>query len=151
MIRFPVGDLLDEQACCDFLLRHLHPQGLRCRNGHPLPANAAPHDRHRAPILDYRCKTCGNVFNLFTGTPWQKTYYSCSQIVQILRGFAQGTPTLHLARELGIHRGTLLERRHRMQAALQNARPAPPKFEGVVEADEMYENAGEKGYASSRS
>ena len=148
---FPIDHLLDQQACYDFLVRHLHPQGLRCHNGHPLPAQAAPHDRHRVPILDYRCKSCGNVFNVFTGTAWQKTHYTCSQIVQILRGFAQGIPTLHLATELGIHRPTLLYRRHRMQAALLEARPHPPMFAGVVEADEMYQNAGEKRDAASRS
>lgn len=151
MIAFPIGNLLDEQACYEFLLRHLHPEGLRCPKGHTLMAGAAPHDRHRAPILDYRCKTCGSVFNLFTRTWWQKTSYRCSQIVQILQGFAQGTPTLHLARELGIDRGTLLDRRHRMQGALQNARPEPSTFGGVVEADEMYENAGEKRDAASES
>jgi transposase-like protein len=151
VITFPINDLLDEQACYQFLLKHLHPEGLRCPEGHPLAPNAAPHDRHRAPIFDYRCRTCGRVFNLFTGTPWQKTHYRCSQIVFILRGFGQGTPTLHLARELGIDRGTLLERRHRMQGLLEHARGKPPTFDGVVEADEMYQNAGEKRDAASRS
>ena len=151
MIAFPIGDLLDEQACYDFLLKHLHPEGLRCPKGHALPAGAFPHDRHRPPIFDYQCKTCGSVFNLFTRTEWQKTHYTCSQIIQILRGFAQGTPTLHLAREIGIDRVTLLARRHRMQRMVENSQPQPPSFEGVIEADEMYQNAGEKRDAASRS
>jgi transposase-like protein len=71
MIAFPLDDLLDEQACCDFLLKHLHPEGMRCAKGHALPANAFPHDRHRPPIFDYRCKTCGSVFNIFTRTQWR--------------------------------------------------------------------------------
>jgi transposase-like protein len=116
MLHFPLNDLLDEQACYDFLLHVLHPDGLRCPQGHPLPAAQAAHDRHRAPILDYRCRICGAVFNLFTGTIWTKTHYRCSTIVQILRGIAQGVPTKHLAAELGIDRGQLLERRHRIQA-----------------------------------
>ena len=115
MLQFPLDALLDEQACYDFLLRTLHPDGLHCPNGHALPHDQAPHDRHRAPIMDYRCRTCGAVFNLFTGTVWTKTHYRCSTIVQILRGMAQGVPTKHLAAELGIDRGQLLERRHRMQ------------------------------------
>jgi transposase-like protein len=118
MLRFPIGDLLDERACHDFLLRRLHPTGLACPQGHRLPPDQAPHDRHRAPIGDYRCRACGAVFNLFTGTIWSKSHYPCSTIVLILRGIAQGTPTAHLAAELGIDRGHLLERRHAIQALL---------------------------------
>src|SRR5919202_1090157 len=78
--------------------------------------SAAPMvEHHRAPIVDYRWRTGGAVCNLFTGTTWTKTHDRCSTIVQILRGIAQGGPTNHLAAELGIDRGQLLERRHRMQ------------------------------------
>ena len=116
MLQFPLDDLLDEQACYDFLLRVLHPDGLRCPQGHALPTDQAAHDRHRAPILDYRCRSCGAVFNLFTGTIWAKRHYRCTTIVQILRGIAQGVPTKHLAAELRIDRGHRLARRHRIQA-----------------------------------
>jgi transposase-like protein len=119
MLQFPLDDLLDEQACYTFLLRVLHPDGLHCPHGHALPTDQAGHDRHRAPILDYRCRTCGAVFNLFTGTIWAKSRYRCSTIVQILRGIAQGVPTKHLAEELGIDRGHLLERRHRIQGLVE--------------------------------
>jgi hypothetical protein len=54
MIRFPVSDLLNPQECYDYLLRVLHPNGLKCRAGHPLPSEQAPHDRQRAPLVDYR-------------------------------------------------------------------------------------------------
>jgi transposase-like protein len=97
----------------------LHPDGLHCPSGHPLPNQQASHDRHRAPILDYRCRSCGAVFNLFTGTVWSKSRYSSSTIVQILRGIAQGVPTKHLAEELGIDRGQLGDRRHQIQALLE--------------------------------
>jgi transposase-like protein len=118
VLQFPLDELLDEQACYDFLLQTLHPDGLHCPSGHPLPCGQAPHDRHRAPILDFRCRTCGAVFNLFTGTVWAKSRYRCSTIVQILRGIAQGVPTKHLAEELKIDRGHLVERRHQIQALL---------------------------------
>ena len=118
MLQFPLDELLDEQACYAFLLRVLHPDGLHCPHGHALPLDQAPHARHRAPILDYRCRTCGAVFNVFTGTIWSKTRYRCTTIVQILRGIAQGVPTKHLAAELGINRTHLLERRHQIQALL---------------------------------
>jgi transposase-like protein len=126
MIQFPLNTLLDEQACYDFLLQILHPSGLACPYSHPLPLEQAPHDRHRAPIMDYRCRSCGAVFNLFTNTLFSKTRYRCSTIVLLLRGIAQGTPTKHLADELGIDRGHLLSRRHAIQAVLAR-RLSPPR------------------------
>jgi transposase-like protein len=68
MLIFPIQPLLDEQACYDWLLHTLHPDGLCCPNRHPLPQGQKPHDRHRAPVMDYRCHTCGAVYNLFTDT-----------------------------------------------------------------------------------
>ena len=126
MMQFPLDTLLDEQACYDFLLHVLHPDGLACRLGHRLPPEQAPHDRHRAPIMDYRCRTCGAVFNLFTHSLFSKTRYRCSTLVLLLRGIAQGTPTKHLAEELGIDRGHLLSRRHAIQAVLAG-RLSPPR------------------------
>ena len=126
MMQFPLNTLLDEQACYDFLLHVLHPGGLACPHGHRLPPEQAPHDRHRAPIMDYRCRMCGAVFNLFTNTLFSKTRYRCSTLVLILRGIAQGTPTKHLAAELDIDRGHLLSRRHAIQAVLAR-RLSPPQ------------------------
>ncbi len=116
MMQFPLTELFDEQKCYDFLLQTLHPTGLHCPHGHVLPANQAPHDRHRVPIVDYRCRTCGAVFNVFSGTIWSKSRYRCSTIVQILRGIVQGVPTQHLAAELKLDRSHLVKRRHQMQA-----------------------------------
>src|SRR5215216_4113473 len=108
----------DEQACYDFLLRLLHPDGLQCPRGHPLAADQAPDRRRRPLIPDYRCRQCGAVVKLFTSTICWKTCYRCSTIVQILRRIAQAIPTLHLADELGINRSDLLSRRHEIQALL---------------------------------
>jgi transposase-like protein len=126
MIAFPIQSLMDEQACYDYLLSVLHPDGLRCPQGHRLPVDQGSHDRHRAPIVDYRCKTCGTVFNVFTDTLWSKTRYSCATIVLILRGVAQGVPTAHLARELGVDRAHLLEYRHEIQELIEQRFPPNP-------------------------
>jgi transposase len=147
MMQFPISDLMDEQACHDFLMRVLHPNGLMCPCGHKLPPTQAPHDRHRAPIMDYRCRECGAVYNLFTGTLWSKSRMSCSMIVLIMRGIAQGVPTKHLAAELGIDRCHLGDRRHKIQDLLAD-QLSPLGFlpDEVVEVDELYQNAGEKGH-----
>ena len=119
MLIFPIHELMDEQKCYDYLLQVLHPDGLKCPRGHPLPAEQQPHDRHRAPIMDYRCRECGAVFNLFTDTIWSGSRYNCVQIVLILRGIAHGVPSEHLAHELGIDRSHLLERRHEIQQLIE--------------------------------
>jgi transposase-like protein len=145
MIRFPISDLLNPQECYDYLLCVLHPNGLQCGAGHPLPLDQAPHDRTRAPLVDYRCRVCGNVFNLFTDTVWQGTHYDCVTIVLVMRGFVQGSPTLQLADELALDYGTLLARRHQIQQFSLEHLPTTPLPDAVTEADEMFQNAGEKG------
>jgi|SRR5579862_7350705 len=118
MLIFPLDGLLDEPACYDWLSAILHPDGLSCPNGHRLPDAQRPHDRHRAPVMDYRCRDCGAVYNLFTGTVLKGIRWPCSTVILMLRGFAQGTPTQHLAQELGVDRIQLLEWRHRVQTLL---------------------------------
>lgn len=146
---FPIVDLMDEDACYARLLDLLHPDGLACprcggRDGLKV------HRRHRAPVLDYRCTACGRVFNAFTGTAFHKTHRRPSEIMLILRGIAQGETTARLARELRRHRQHLLKLRHRLQdLALKAADPLPLDDE-AVEADEMYQNAGEKRCAAHR-
>jgi transposase-like protein len=145
MMRYPITDLLDEQDCYAYLLRVLHPHGLRCPAQHLGPATQAPHDSSGAPVVDYRCSVCGAVFNVFTHTVWSGTHYDCVIIVLLLRGFAQGTPTLQLAEELKLDYGTLLERRHRLQAWALERAPTTPVSDLETEGDEMFQNAGEKG------
>ena len=146
MIQFPLDDFLDEQKCYDFLKKLLHPEGLECPCGCKLPGEQAPHkSQKRAVVLNYRCRFCGQVFNIFTDTLWSGSSYQCSQMVLLLRGFSQGIPTLHLAQELGLDYKTLLERRHQLQGNALDNRIQEPLIDEVVEADEMFQNAGEKG------
>jgi len=141
---FPLTDLMDQGACYQKLVALLHPGGLTC----PTCKQAdrlTVHRRDRAPVLDYRCRRCGRVFNAFTGTPLQGTHRTPAEIVLILRGVAQGAPTARLARELGCDRKHLLALRHRLQECARRWLDRNPLGDDVVEADEMYQNAGEKG------
>jgi transposase-like protein len=140
---FPIQDLMDEQACYDRLLQALHPDGLACpRCG--ARDHLGIHRRHRAPLIDYQCAGCARVFNCFTETTLHGTHRSCSQLVLILRGVAQGVSTSQLARELGCDRGKLLALRHRLQERAADALDRTALVNRVVECDEMYQNAGEK-------
>lgn len=141
---FPILDLMDAAACHQFLLDTLHPGGLRCPTCRRDDALSV-HDRHRPPVLDYRCRRCHAVFNAYTGTPLQKTHRTPAQLVLILRGIWQGTPTAQLARELGCDRKHLLELRHRLQGLAASAAANTGPVAGPhTEADEMFQNAGGK-------
>ena len=142
---FPIIDLMDEAACYQKLLDLLHPDGLvcpRCKAGRD--RYNVHHRRDDSPVVDYRCRDCRRVFNLFTGTPWQGTHRTPARILLILRGFAQGAPTAALARELKASRPHLLELRHAVQARAAAAAERAPLTGDAVEADEMFQNAGEK-------
>jgi hypothetical protein len=62
----------------------------------------------------------------------------------ILHGIAKGIPTAQMARELGCDRKELLTLRHRLQERARIGLDRNPLDDAVVEADEMYQNAGEK-------
>jgi transposase-like protein len=146
---FPIIDLLDEDACYAKLVQWLHPDGLACpRCG--ARQGLQVHRRQRAPVLDYRCGHCRRVFNAFTGTALHGTRRRPAELVLIVRGIAQGVPTAQLARELGRDRSQLLDLRHRWQEAAHAGRHRMPLDDTTLEADEMYQNAGEKRSAAPR-
>jgi transposase-like protein len=141
---FPLTDLLDEDACYERLLAALHPDGLQCPHCRATDRPGV-HRCHRDPVLDYQCGRCGCVFNAFTGTALQGTHRPCAQLLLILRGIAQGVSTARLARELGCDRKHLLRLRHRLQDLAERAGGRQlPLTDDHTEADEMYQNAGEK-------
>jgi transposase-like protein len=145
MISFPIDQLMDEEKAYQYLKETLHPEGLHCPNGHALPKGQAPHTREREPIVNYRCRTCGAVFNIFSDTLLNGIRYDCVTIVLMLRGFLKGQTTQEMAQELDCDYGNLLKWRHRLQEAAWELRPGQPLEDQVVEVDESYPNAGEKG------
>jgi transposase-like protein len=146
---FPIAELMDEGACYAKLVRWLHPEGLVCPRCHRAD-RLRVHRSHRAPVRDYRCGHCRRVFNAFTGTALHGTRRRPSELVLIIRGFAQGVPTAQLARELDCDRSELLELRHRLHDLAFRNRDRMPLDDAVLEADEAYQNAGEKGRAAPR-
>ena len=103
------------------------------------------HRRGRAPVLDFRRGHCHRVFNAFTGTSLHGAKRRPAGLVLILRGSAQGVPTARLARELRCDRSESLKSRHRVQDAASPGRDRTPLGDASTEADEAYQNAGEKG------
>ena len=146
---FPLKDYMDEDACYRKLVELLHPKGLACpRCGQQ--KRLGIHNRHREPVLDYRCGDCGRVFNAWTGTVLQGTHRRPREILLILHGVATGEPTARMARELNRDRKHLLDLRHRLQEHARRWLDRNPLGDAVVEADEMYQNAGEKRHPARR-
>jgi transposase-like protein len=146
---FPITDLMDEDACYATLVDWLHPDGFACPRCHQ-GDRMAVHRRRRPPVLDYRCGHCKRVFNAFTGTALHGVKRGPVELVLIVRGIAQGVPTAQLARELGCDRSELLNLRHRLQDLAFRNRDRMPLDDEVLEADEAYQNAGEKRRAAQR-
>lgn len=122
---------LTEQHCYEHLIEILHEEsGLACPQGHRLPDSQAPHDRRRFPVNDFRCRQCGGVFNIFSGTLWCGTRYPCSTILAILQGIKEGISTSRLAREVRISRPHLQERRREVEEFLKNLTD-PHRFLGL--------------------
>jgi transposase-like protein len=141
---FPIDDLMDEDKCYHFLLDLFHPMGLLCPRCHT-QEGLRIHHSYREPVFNYRCSQCKCVSNAWTGTIFKGTHWRPSQMVLILRGFTQGVPTAQLARELSCSRRHLLDLRHRFQDQAKSNLDRKPLEDAEVEADEMYQNAGEKG------
>jgi transposase-like protein len=147
MIDFPITDLLDDSICMPWLERHLHPAGLKC----PRCASTARRlFRDQGHFPAYRCRSCDGYYTLLTGTVFEKTRQRPATLVLLLRGIAKGEPTARLARELGLSRKQLHTLRQRIQGNLNATAPTEAMAGTVFEADELYQNVGEKQHAPSR-
>lgn len=147
MIDFPIAELLDDSVSLMWLERHLHPDGLHCpRCG----STARRLFRAQGHFPAYRCRTCDGYYTLLTGTVFEKTRQRPATLVLLLRGVAKGEPTARLARELGLSRKQLHTLRQRIQTNVNATAPTDMMMGTAFEADELYQNAGEKKHAASR-
>lgn len=148
MIDFPIGELLDESICLIWLERYLHAEGFACPR---CSCTERRLFRAQGHFPAYRCRACDGYYTLLTGTVFAKTRQRPATLVLLLRGIAKGEPTARLARELGVSRKQLQTLRQRIQANLNATAPTGVMPGTAFEADELYQNAGEKKYAPSRS
>ncbi len=148
MIDFPIADLFDDSLCLIWLERHLHPDGFVC----PQCGSA---NRRRFRTQDYydayRCRACAKYYTLLSGTAFEGSRQQPAALVLLLRGIAKGESTARLARELHLSRQTVHTLRQRLQTNLNDTAPTGPMEGQTFEVDEVYQNAGEKKYAASRS
>jgi transposase-like protein len=147
MIDFPMTDLLDEAACVAWLEQHLHPSGLVCPRCQSSDRRLF---RHHPFFPTYRCRDCQRTYTLLTGSVFAKTHQRPATIVMLLRGIAKGESTARLSRELDLDRKRLGELRQQIQTNLYDTQPGELMSGTAFEADELYQNAGEKKYVPSR-
>lgn len=147
MIDFPITDMLEDAACVAWLEQYLHPTGLVCPRCHGTERRLF---RRHAFFPTYRCRACQRTYTLLTDTVFEKTRQPPARIVLLLRGIAKGESTARLSRELEIGRKRLGELRQQIQTNLYDTLPGEVMTGTAFEADELYQNAGEKKYAASR-
>jgi transposase-like protein len=148
MIDFPIDELLDDRICTRWLERYLHPDGLVCPHcGH----SERRLFRAQGHFPAYRCRACDGYYTLLTATVFAKTRQRPATLVLLLRGIAKGEPTARLARELGLSRKQLHTLRQRIQANINDTAPTAMMVGTAFEADELYQNAGEKKHTAPRS
>ena len=145
MIDFPIDELLDDCTCRLWLERHLHPDGLQCPHCRGTERRLF---REQGYFPAYRCRACHGYYTLLTGTVFEKTRQRPATLVLLRRGIAKGESTARLARELGLSRQQLHTLRQRIQARLNASAPTDLMRGTAFEADELYQNAGEKKHAS---
>ena len=142
---FPILNLIDNDVATAWLVNHFHPDGLKCPHCDSSVDQARSFRQTTASQLTvYRCRVCDGVYNLYSSTVFQQKQFTPAQVVLLLRGVYQGTPTAQLAREIGLSYPTVLSMRHALQAHAQAIQPDLPLADEQTETDEMFQNAGEK-------
>lgn len=132
---------MDETASLQWLERHLYPAGLCCPRCGSQSYRAF---RPTQAFPGYRCRDCDGAFTILTGTAFEKSRQKPSTIVLFLRGVAQRETTARLSRELSLSYKQALTLRHRVQNNANETAPLDRMGGQHLEADEVYQNAGEK-------
>jgi transposase-like protein len=142
---FPITDLMSEKASTEWILEYFHPNGLRCPHCGAAWAEASEFRRtKRSELTVYRCRRCRGIYNLYSGTVFEARQLRPAQVVLLVRGVLKGESAAILARELAMSRTTVTELRHLLQANAVHLQTELPLNDNVVEADELFQNAGEK-------
>ena len=148
---FPITELLDETASERWIVRYFHPPGFGCPQCKTGIAQARVFRHSKRGLIDYRCKVCERVYNLYTGTVFAGCQLSASQVVLLLRGVCKGESSASLAAELGVCRSTVHLLRQKVQTNGYTRLAEGPVRDSETETDEMFQNAGEKRPPSRRS
>lgn len=142
---FPITDLMSEKASEEWIVEYFHLHSIRCPHCGAAWAEASEFRRtKRSELTVYRCRRCRGIYNLYSGTLFEARQMRPAQVVLLVRGVLKGESAATLARELGMSRTTITELRHLIQANAAQLQSETALNDNVVEADELFQNAGEK-------
>jgi len=148
-MEFPIKELLDQENSAEWILKHFHLQGLKCSRCQRGVEHSRKFRRTQTSQLEvYRCKHCGTIYNLYTGTIFQGSQWTPMQVVLLMRGICKGESSRELAAELELNYKTVLTMRHRVQAQAELEQPTTALPDSYSETDEMFQNSGEKRRAT---
>ena len=146
-MEFPITELLDHENSVEWILKHFQSKGLKC----PQCQRGVEHSRkfrrtQTSELAVQRCKHCGTIYNLYTGTIFQGSQWTPRQVVLLLRGICKGETSRELAAALDLNYKTVLSMRHRVQANAELEQPNTALPDSHSETDEMFhaKRAGEK-------
>jgi hypothetical protein len=149
---FTIVELMDRQACLQWLEKYFHPIGLKCSHCQAGLEQALLFCKTKRSDLDvYRFKICRGIYHLYSETVFEGRYFTPEQTVLFNREVVQGKSSSKLACELKISHTTALEVRHLLQANAEHEQTTEPLSNLEVETDEMFQNAGEKRRMARRS
>lgn len=142
---FPITDLMHDKASEEWIMDYFHPTGIRCPHcGAEWAKGFEFRTTRKSQLTVYRCRDCRGIYNLYSGTIFEARQLRPAQVVLLVRGVLKGESAATLARELEMSRTTITELRHLIQRNAAHLQTQDPLPDNVVEADEMFQNAGEK-------
>lgn len=142
---FPIVELLSESASEAWVTGYFHPQGLRCIRCKASVEQARRfRQTSKSDLRVYRCKDCKGIYTVYSGTVFEGSHLPCATVVLLIRGVLKGESAASLARELGLSRTTVTKFRYLLHRGLQAQQARSALEDDEVEADECYQNAGEK-------
>jgi hypothetical protein len=142
---FPIIDLMSEKASGEWIMEYFHPTGIRCPHCGAAWAEAFEfRTTRKSELTVYRCRACRGIYNLYSGTIFAARQLRPAQVMLLVRGVLKSESATTLARELGMSRTTITELRHLIQLNAADLQTQAPLQDKVVEADELFQNAGEK-------
>ena len=144
-MEFPITDLLSDEQSEAWIIEHFHPEGLKC------PSCRSPVEKaglfrmtRKSKLKVYCCRECRSIYNLYTGTVFQQHHLRPQQVVLLIRGVLKGEPSNVLSTELDLNYFTVLNLRRELQKNAEHLQPNTSLPDLEAEADELFQNAGEK-------
>lgn len=98
-------DLLDGTACYVELCNKIHPQGLAC--GHCGSNDRMGHGSSRKGYPRYKCRSCGGIYTILSGTPFNGTRLNAKELILFMRMWDYDRPAHEIAAAVGQNRDTI--------------------------------------------